>query len=286
MKYLKLFRVKHYVKNFIIFLPIVFSGNMLNIAYFATVLLGFLSFNLMASYVYIVNDIKDVEQDRNHPTKCRRPIASGAISIARARILGFMSLFVSLLLLAFLVNRGSNMFIAIYLVAYLLNNVIYTHKLKHIPILDVFSIAIGFVIRVFFGATIINVEVSDLLYLTIIAAAFYMGYGKRRNEIGITNKAETRAVLKNYNLQFLDKSMVICATLTIIFYSMWALIMDMESYSSLVMTVPIILIIMMRYSLIVEGDSDGDPTEVILGDRLLMGLAVIYASLLLIILYW
>jgi len=289
MKYFKLFRIKHYVKNLIIFLPLVFSGYLLNVSNFISVVIGFSSFSLITSFVYIINDINDIEYDRKHPVKCKRPIPSGAISIRIARLLGICSLIVSLFLLFYLLNAQRNIFIFINLVLYLLNNLLYTYKLKQIAILDVFSIVVGFLIRSFFGAAIINVSVSSLLYLTIMALAFYLGYGKRRNEINVMKNGETRKVLENYNFSFLDKNMNICVTLAVVFYSLWVLEMDsvfVSNIFSLITTVPIILIILMRYSLVIEGDSDGDPTEVIFGDKLLVGLTLFYAMYLLVILYW
>jgi len=278
MTYVKLFRVKHYIKNVLIFFPLIFSLNLFEVSLFVDTLLGFMSFSLLASVVYMLNDIQDVEEDRRHPTKKNRPIASGAVAVGTARYLALLLLALSLGLMSWL---GSFRVLG-WLLLYLLNNLLYTYKLKTLPILDVFSIAVGFLLRIVFGAAIIGVSVSPFLYLTVLALAFYMGYGKRRGEY---HHKYQREVLSGYDFNFLEKSMTSCQVLAVVFYVMWSLQLR-DDYAILMITAPLVLLILMRYSLMIETVTDGDPVEVIFKDKILLTSATLYGSVLLLLLYW
>ena len=164
---------------------------------------------------------------------------------------------------------------------YLFLNMAYSMGLKNYPIIDVVLLTAGFVIRVLYGGVIANVEVSEWLYLVIVSGALYMGFGKRRNEL--KQQKNTRKVLKHYNDAFLDKNMYVAVALVIVFYSMWAI----ESINPLMIwTVPFFMIILMKYSFDVEGNSDGDPVEVILQDKVLILLILLYAICVFILLYF
>jgi len=163
-------------------------------------------------------------------------------------------------------------------------NILYSYKLKDIPIIDVAIIAISLWLRAFVGATAIDVEVSGWLYLTMLSIAFYLGFGKRRNEITNIKVEGTRNVIKSYNVEFLDKNMYMCLTLGIVFYSLWCL----EKYMTMkyiLLTVPLAIIVSMRYSMIIEDNSLGDPTDVILKDRILQIGICIFAVVLILMLY-
>jgi len=153
--------------------------------------------------------------------------------------------------------------------------------LKNVPIMDIAILVSGFLIRVIYGGVICNIEVSNWLYLTVMAISFYMGLGKRRNEI-IKQGTESRKVLKFYNYEFLDKNMYMSLAITIVFYSLWCMDIGAVSNSliNIIWTVPLVLIICMKYSLDIEGDSLGDPVDVILSDKLLLGLALIYGLIM------
>ncbi|MCL1949868.1 MAG: UbiA prenyltransferase family protein [Turicibacter sp.] len=281
MLYFKLLRVNHYLKNLLIFLPLIFSINFFNLPYFILVATGFLSFSLLASAIYIINDIKDRHEDAMHPTKKMRPISSGEIPIRTGISIGVFLLAAAFIggLALFQIQESPGILIFPFL--YLLNNYAYTFKIKQIPILDVLSIAVGFLFRVMFGASIINVPVSPFLYLTILTLAFYMGYGKRRGEY---KAAHQRKSLQRYSLKFLEKNMTMCVTLAIVFYVMWTLALS-DDYMILMVTTPLILLILMRYNFILEGQSDGDPIEVVIKDRLLFGSVAAYGGVLITLLY-
>ena len=275
--YLKLMRVKHYLKNFLIFLPIIFSNNLFKVDYLVKVIFAFLAFCFTSSIVYIINDIKDREKDRLHFKKKDRPLASNKVSLIEAYIL--------IIVLA-LVTYVCTMYIhitlygVILLIIYLLINILYSFGLKNIPLVDIIILVSGFIIRVLYGGAVIGIEVSNWLYLTVMSMAFYLALGKRRNEIN--HSKETRKVLKYYNKEFLDKNMYMCLGLAIVFYSLWTV--DINN-SNLIWTVPFVIIICMRYSMIVEGDSDGDPVEVLVKDKILLLMLLLYAVILMLLLY-
>lgn len=276
--YLKLIRVTHYIKNCLIFLPLFFGGFYKDINNIFICIIGFILFSLSASIVYVINDICDIEKDKKHEIKKHRPLASGAVSKKEAyTIIGFLViiiLIIGLLMFKLGISVLSFGLIALYVVI----NILYSKWLKNIPLVDIVILVSGFLIRVFYGAIVIDAEVSNWLYLTIMSAAFYMGFGKRRNEI-IKSKDNTRKVLKYYNKEFLDRNMYVCLTLTIVFYAMWTVdpnVVDILRYNWLIWTVPLIMLILFQYSLIVEKDSYGDPVDVILHSKPLLLLVLFY----------
>jgi len=275
-KHLKLMRIKHYIKNVLVLVPFIFSGNLFQPFYLVRAIVGFLAFSLLSSAVYIVNDIRDAESDRLHPTKKTRPIASGEISKRSAAILGVVLLLCTAVLQYF--AGAVHWYAWILLGLYLALNIAYSLKLKNIPILDVAILVSGYVLRVLYGATLGGIEISRWLYLTVIAMSFYLGLGKRRNELIRLDPNAKREVLRFYNREFLDKNMYMCLALTIAFYSLWAVdpITTARIQSTgLIWTVPLVILICMSYSLHIERDSDGDPIEVLLGDKLLLSLVLL-----------
>ncbi len=285
-EYLKLIRVKHYVKNLLIFLPLFFSGFYKDFDKTLSCIVGFVLFCLISSIIYVFNDLSDIEKDRLHETKKNRPLASGAISVKCAYVVIFSLLFCCLLLIGLLIFLRSNLYALLLPLLYIIINILYSKGLKNVVLLDVVILVSGFLIRLFFGGILIDAEVSNWLYLTVMSGAFYMGFGKRRNEF-IRNKEKTRKVLKYYNKEFLDKSMYVCLTLTIVFYSMWTvdpIVVGKLGNHLLIWTVPLLMMILFQYSLSVEKDSDGDPVEVVLHSKSLMTTALIY--IITIILIW
>lgn len=275
--YFKLLRVNHYLKNVLVLLPLVFSSELLNIAKLKTAILGFIAFCLTASMVYIINDLKDIENDRKHPVKKNRPFASGKVSKAEGIIILVL---LALIVIGISYFIGFNHWIAmILLLVYLVLNVFYSFGLKNVPIVDIVILVSGFLIRVVYGARILDLDVSNWMYLTVISASFYMGLGKRRNEI-IKQGDKSRKVLKYYTKDFLDKNMYVFLGLCIVFYALWAV--DPTTITKLgnnlmIWTVPFIMVILMKYSLNVEGNSFGDPVDVILHDKSLLVIGALYA---------
>jgi len=278
-EYVKLMRCKHYIKNLLIFLPIIFSFQFQNSTAVITSILGFISFCCISSIVYIINDACDIEKDRKHPTKCHRPLAAGTIS-KRAAYITIAVL--AILVIGIQIFMKANLWGVIILLLYIVLNIAYSKSLKHKPLIDVVILVSGFFLRVLYGAVIIGVEISSWLYLTIISFSFYLSLGKRRNEIE-KNGVQSRKVLQYYSKEFLDKNMYMCLALTIVFYALWCVSpMSMEKFNTkyLIWTVPLVMIICMKYSLTVEGDSHGDPVEVLLSDKTLMALVLLYVVIM------
>ncbi len=280
--YLKLMRIKHYIKNLLIFLPIIFSGNAFNFDLSAKAVVGFVIFSLVASIVYIVNDIHDLEYDRNHQIKRNRPLASGVISIRHAWMLISILTFVTIVLTV-AVQSTPQVWILLFTYAFI--NLAYSFGLKNFTLVDISIIVAGFILRVAYGGEIVDVDISSWMYLTVMAMSFYLAFGKRRNELQ-KNGHSSRSVLKHYSEQFLDKMMYVSLGLTVMFYSMWCVAPnDLIKGDRLIWTVPLVLLICMKYSMDVEGDSSGDPAEVLLGDKVLILLAGLYAALLIFLIY-
>lgn len=277
-------RVHHYIKNFLVFAALICSGQLFQFDKLFSGLTGFLAFCMVSSVVYIINDIRDRDKDRKHPTKCKRPIAAGTVSVKGACILAAVLLAIAIVCNCITFHIVSTSLLALYLVL----NLAYSFGLKNIPIVDITILVSGFLIRILYGAVITQITISNWLYLTVIAISFYFALGKRRNELKHISSGETRQVLKAYPVSFLDKSMSMCLTLANTFYALWS--MDektIATYNSnyLIFTVPIVLLITMKYSMAVEGESDGDPVEVLLHDKILLTLCVLYVAVMFMILY-
>lgn len=281
-KYLYLMRVHHYIKNILIFMPLIFSGNLTDRRKFTATLLGMIAFSLVTSAVYIINDIRDAEKDRMHPTKKNRPIASGAVTPFHAVVLMVFILIAAVVLLVVSdATAGSYALVILYLFI----NVAYSMGLKDVPLLDV-TILASFLLRVLFGAVLTGTEVSEWLYLTVLSGAFYFSLGKRRNELQKKKDGDTRKVLKYYTRDFLDKNMYMCLALLNTFYALWCKDITNAGMEYAMWTVPIVILICMKYSLTVEGNSEGDPVEVLLHDRVLMALCVVYGIVMIGMLYF
>lgn len=236
-------------------------------------IIGFTAFSVLSSSIYIINDIADVEKDRKHPVKCKRPIASGEVKIHEAWTLFAMLLLVSVVCNAAVGNKTA----WILSVMYFGLNVGYSFGWKNIPLVDIAILVSGFVMRVIYGSVVTCVPISDWLLLTVLSVSLYMALGKRRNELKRNGDGQTREVLRAYPVAFLDKTMNMSITMANVFYALWCMSgSSSASASSLIATVPVILLLTMRYEMIVEGDSDGDPVEVMVHDKVLIVLSGIY----------
>jgi decaprenyl-phosphate phosphoribosyltransferase len=277
-KYIKLIRAKHWLKNGLIFLPIFFSLNLFNVNYLLTCTLAFFVFCFTSSIVYILNDMSDIEKDRLHPIKKLRPLASGEVSKKQAYIVMTLLALIITIIMIFFFKTTKNIFVILIPVIYLILNILYSKKLKNEPIIDVVILVSGFVLRVMYGGVVVNVEVSKFLYLMIIFGSFYLGFGKRRNEI-LKNGDKGRKVLSLYNKEFLDKNMYVCLGLAIVSYTLWCVdpsTVERIGNDYLFWTIPLVMIILQLYSLNIEGNSHGDPIEVVLSDKKLIAVVILY----------
>ena len=273
MEYLKLIRIKHYLKNLLVFLPAIFSGMLFDVNIFLRAVIMFLTFSFTSSIIYVINDINDIESDRKHPIKKNRPLASGKISKTKAivTICILVLLIVGLLYIADILFDFSLLILLFYFII----NLGYSFGLKNIPLVDITILALGFVLRVTYGGVGLEIDISNWLFLTVLSISFYMALGKRRNEL-IKNGSNSRKVLKSYNKDFLDKNMYMFLALTIVFYSLWAV----SAFSNEIFKYSIILVIviLLKYCMDVEDDNFVDPIEVITHDKVLLILGIIYIS--------
>lgn len=275
--YLKEMRIKSWLKNAFVFFPIVFSMELFIWDKLIEAIILALAFCLISSAIYVMNDISDVEKDRKHEVKKNRPIASGAISISHAWIL-FIFLMITGFGLGFWVNLSSFLLLLVYVFI----NVLYSKWLKSKAIIDCFCIATGFLLRVLVGGTIVSGGVSDWMFLTVLALSLFMAFGKRRGELHSYTDGETRDVLEVYEMSFLNGIVFMCAGLSMVFYSLWSV----SEKSDLIITVPVVLFIIMRYLLLVfSGREEADPTSLILSDKTLLVSCGICALIMIVMLY-
>lgn len=265
---IKLMRPHQYIKNCFIFLPLFFAAQITNTALLLNAVVAFLAFSLTASAIYVLNDYHDVEDDRRHPEKKNRPLATGVITKAQALII------MVLLLVAGTALMASVSFTAMaILLAYVTMNIAYSFHLKHVAILDVTIIAIGFVLRIFVGSAVTDIPLSMWIVIMTFLLALFMALAKRRDDVLIyldTGK-KVRQAIDGYNLQFLDTAMAIMASVVIVAYTIYTtsteVIARVQS-EHLYLTALFVIVGVMRYLQIafVEKDS-GSPTRIILKDR-------------------
>ncbi|MDZ4263228.1 MAG: decaprenyl-phosphate phosphoribosyltransferase, partial [Pseudomonadota bacterium] len=263
---LALMRPRQWVKNAFVFAPLIFAGEFLNLESIEKVALAALIFCVASSATYILNDLSDIERDRRHPKKSQtRPLASGLVSVPQALAL-LLALYIMLLAAWFVMPA------VLYVVlGYLLLNLAYTFVLKHQPVIDIFTIAIGFVLRVYAGAMALSVPVSSWMFVTTLCLALYLAAVKRGQELA-SNGSESREVLQHYTPALLDRYAEMAATGALLFYSLFV----MTARPALVMTIPLVLYGLYRYWFIVESKDAGEsPTDALLSDwQLLLTVAI------------
>lgn len=268
-KYIELIRVKHWIKNLLIFLPL-FCSKTLSVHGFIASFIGFLSFSFASSFIYVINDIKDVEKDKLHPRKKNRPLANGSISIKKAYIIAIFMIILSIG--TNILNTSNILCSSLYiLLAYIIINIFYSYGLKNVAIIDVFLLASGFILRVYYGGSLINIDISNWLFLTIMCAALFLSLGKRKKEL-LVNK-NTRVSLKDYNEKFLNVFQYIFLGCMFVFYSLWTV---EQNNKYLIFTIPLLLCIFMKYSLLLEKENEGDPTTILYSNKMLVLLCFVY----------
>ena len=287
-KYLNLIRAKHWIKNILVFLPLFFNGSIFKIKLLKINLLAFIIFCLSSTVVYIINDINDIDNDRKHAIKKNRPLANKSISIKSALIIAIIFFILSIIAISYLYLNTKRIGVILIPIIYIIINILYSKILKQIPIIDIIVLVSGFVLRVLYGGITVNISLSKYLYLMIIFGAYYLGFGKRRNEIKNNGNA-SRSVLTKYNESFLDKNMYVSYALSVVTYTMWCVDPEVTSklgHDYLFLTIPILMTILQLYSLNIEDDSSGDPVDVILSNKLLLGVGIIYLITIIILIYF
>lgn len=260
---LKLMRPKQWIKNFFVFGALIFSYSFLNLNKTIAALIAFILFCLISSTVYIMNDILDVEKDRIHPKKRFRPIASGAISIKQA-IIALVVLLAISMISSFMINKG----LFFILVLYFINNIFYSFKIKNIVILDVISIAVGFILRVIAGGVAIDVSLSGWILLCTFFISLFLGFEKRRNEIiKLEGKAnEHRKILDDYSDELLKQFSDITLTCTVISYAMYTFVAYENAYMMITNIFVVYGLFRYKYLSMKKGEG-GSPTETVLTDK-------------------
>lgn len=266
---LLLMRLEHWVKNLFLFLPAFFAARLSEPLILERAAIGFLAFSLIASAVYVLNDLVDAPQDRQHPDKCKRPIASGAVSQTRAIVMlgalllagGFLSALLSREML-------------LYSLLYFIVNVAYSFSLKHLAIIDISLISVGFLLRVLAGGAVTGVAVSNWLLVLTFLLALILGLAKRRGEyIVAMGESNFRKALEGYNLPFLDMAMVVCSTVSVVAYLMYCFSPEVTGRigsDKIFYTAFFVVIGILRYlQLTLVFNKTESPTRALLRDRFL-----------------
>ncbi|MFG0805210.1 decaprenyl-phosphate phosphoribosyltransferase [Pseudomonas fluvialis] len=265
---IKLMRPRQWIKNGFVLAPLVFSGAFLDGQAVSAAVLAAVLFCLASSATYVVNDLHDIERDRRHPRKSlSRPLACGQVS--RSAALTLLAVLYALLLSSWWLVPAVIQVIA----AYLLLNLAYTFVLKHQPVVDIFTIAIGFVLRVYAGAMALAVPMSSWMFVTTLCLALYLAAVKRRQELSQSG-SEGRQVLEKYSLALIDRYAEMAATGALVFYSMFV----MSSRPELVATVPLVLFGLFRYWYVVEQGGGESPTDALLADWQLLVCVLLWVA--------
>lgn len=264
-----LLRPRQWIKNIFVLAPLIFAGRYTDIDAVITVLAAVALFSLAASAVYIVNDLRDMEADRRHPQKAHsRPLASGAVSPRQAIVL--LMVLYGLLLAGWALLPA----IGVPILAYLLLNLAYSYYLKHQPVLDVFCVALGFVLRVYAGAAVLALPLSPWMFVTTLSLALFLATIKRRQELR-HNADKARDVLAHYTPALVERYAEIAGTGALVFYSLYVMSIRPE----LVPTIPFVLFGLFRYWYIAEALDGGEsPTDALLGDKQLMLTVVLWGG--------
>lgn len=278
-------RPRQWTKNGFIFFGLIFDKQLFLLEPFLRTLAGFFLFSLISSAVYLLNDIADIEVDRQHPEKKHRPLASGELPVGVAQGSAFILALISLSL-GYLLEP---LFAGI-LALYFLINLLYSRWLKHVPILDVLIISSGFVLRVAGGVALITVErFSPWLYMLTILFSLYIGLGKRRAEINLLAQGASahRKVLDGYTIPLLDQYITIVSGMTIVAYSLYTFSApNLPENHTMMLTIPFVVYGIFRYlQLIQTGHAAGAPDEVALKDRPLQATVLLWCLAVIAVFY-
>ncbi len=280
MKYLRALRPHQWIKNLFVFAALIFSHRLNDLDASLRSVLVFLAFSFMASAIYLINDVSDYERDRIHPRKRHRPIASGAVQ-RRAALFMAAGLAPLGLALAWSLNARTGIVISFYG----LMNLAYSLRLKHVVLLDVFIIALGFLLRVSSGAFAIEVSISFWLLICTFFIALFLAFCKRRHElVSLGEEAvQHRGILGEYSTPFIDKMISSLSALTVMSYALYTidpLVRQRLRTDALVITVPLVLFGIFRYLYLVhQQQKGGSPTEIVLTDRSIQGILFLYLIL-------
>jgi len=253
---LNLFRIKDWLKNLLIFIPLIFSNNLFQSQFYYQLIIAFLLFSLSSSFVYILNDIKDIEEDKAHPLKKNiKPLANGSFDIAFAK----KSMILLFFLICFLLYLDSK--IIFFILIYIILNILYSYYFKKIPIIDILLISTGYLIRVASGSEVVNVSTSYLTFCSIFFLSIFIISIKRKKEL--ENKTNSRKSLINYNIYTLNIFIYISMLISFSSYLFYTLFIN----SILIITLPIVVLVFFRYLYITNYTTHGEfPIDVVMHD--------------------
>ena len=288
-KTLLLIRPQQWIKNGFVLIPMFFGGRLMNVDDAIASVVTFFAFSFVASAIYCFNDIIDVEADRRHPVKCHRPIASGAVSVPTAYALMVILTLLSALLLFFLPQRAGET--AGIVAFYFLLNLAYCLWLKRHAIIDVCTVAFGFVLRILAGGMACDVAVSNWLVLMTFLLALFLSFAKRRDDVlrmNETGEPPRRNTIR-YNLTFVNQAITVTGTVTLVCYIMYTVSPEVVSRFHapyLYLTSIFVLVGLLRYmQLTVVDEVSGDPTKILLRDRFTQAIVVAWIMAFLLIIY-
>jgi 4-hydroxybenzoate polyprenyltransferase len=293
-------RPRQWVKNLALFVGIVFAQRLLSPPVFGRAVIAFVAFCLASSVIYLLNDLLDLENDRQHPVKSKRPLASGALPASWAIVAMGVLLLVcaGLITLVFFIPitgqpdifasyGGASVLFALTIATYLLLMALYSVRLKHVVLLDVFIIASGFVLRILAGTVVLPVVISPWLYLVTILLSLFLALNKRRNELVLLQgqASNHRQILKEYSVPLLDQMITIVTAATLMAYSLYTFQSSTGNHH-LMITIPFVLYGMFRYLYLVHMRMEGgSPEEVLLRDRHMLATVVLCIALIILVLY-
>ena len=287
---LRLTRPKQWIKNFFVFIPMFFGGELFDTHSMWLTALTFLAFSLVASSIYCYNDIVDVDADRSHPVKCHRPIASGAISIRMGYMLMVLTFMLGIGVMLLLPPEVKSQVMAVVVFYYVLN-LSYCSKLKQYAILDVCIVAFGFVLRIIAGGQAADVELSKWIVLMTFLLTLFLSFAKRRDDVlrmNATGEAP-RHNTSRYNLTFINQAITITASVTLVCYIMYTVSPEVtESIGSnhLYLTTVLVLLGLLRYiQIAVVDEKSGDPVKVMLHDRFSQLIVLLWLASYLVLIY-
>lgn len=288
---LKLIRPHQWLKNVFVLIPMFFGGSLLDPEDIRASVLTFLAYSFVASSVYCFNDINDVEADRRHPVKCKRPLASGAVSMGTAWMLMALMFVLAALMTALLGDRGHILKVGGVLLFYYILNICYCAKLKQYAIVDVCIVAFGFVLRVLAGGFATDITLSKWLVLMTFLLTLFLSFAKRRDDVLRMNETgePPRKNTIRYNLTFINQAITITASVTLMCYIMYTVSPEVVARLGsdlLYLTSVFVLLGLLRYMQITVVDKkSGDPTKIMLRDRFTQLVVVLWALTFLILIY-
>lgn len=286
---IRLIRPHQWVKNLVVLLPVFFGGALLHVESVYAGLVTALCFSFAASSIYCLNDIVDVDDDRRHPVKCHRPMASGAISITQGYTLMFLMFFLSMLSTFLL--RQSQLETASVILFYWLLNIAYCLKLKQYAIIDVCVVSFGFVLRILAGGYATSIHLSKWIVLMTFLLMLFLSFAKRRDDVVRMNETghAPRQNTIRYNLTFINQAITITSSVTLVCYIMYTVSPEtIQNFHTdyLYLTSVFVLVGLLRYIQIAVVDKrSGDPTKVMLHDRFMQFVVLAFGLVFLFIIY-